>query len=466
MGRSTPTLAERLARYSQQIDYKNFPPEVVHEVKRRLIDTLGCALGGWRSRPSQIGRKMGSRVPFKNGATLLGTKVKTTADLAAFANGTAMRYLDYNDTYLSKEPAHPSDNISAALAAAEYVGASGQRLIEAIVIGYEIQCRLCDAAALRPRGWDHVTYGPFSTALLCAKLWRLSESKTVHALGLAGNPNNALRQTRVGHLSMWKGVAFANAARNGVFAAELARLGMSGPAPIFEGEKGFMNIVSGAFRLAPLRPNGPFKIMETYIKFYPVEYHAQSAVQAALDLRKKLPNGFLKKKDFLKKIEAIRVRTSDISYEIIGNDPDKWHPQSRETADHSLPYIVAVALLDGKVGLTQFNDRHLKDAKLHRLIQKVRVFSDKEHSALYGKTMGNTVSVKVDGKTYSERVDIPRGFPKNKMTDDDVEAKFRHMAKPLLSERATEKVLDTIWNLEKEKTLDPLVKLFEVMGKR
>ncbi len=460
MGKSTATLAARLARYSQQIDYLNFPPDVIHEVKRRLIDSLACALGGWRSQASQIARKMGSRVRLNEGATLLGTRHQTTPDLAAFANGTAIRYLDYNDTYLSKEPAHPSDNISAALAAAEYVGASGKRLIEAIVIAYEIQCRLCDAAALRPRGWDHVTYGPFSTALLCAKLWRLSESKTVHALGLAGNPNNALRQTRVGHLSMWKGVAFANAARNGVFAAELARLGMSGPAPIFEGEKGFMKIVSGAFKLAALRPKGPFKIMDTYIKYYPVEYHAQSAVQAALNLRNKLP------KDFLKKIEAIRVRTSDISYEIIGNDPDKWHPQSRETADHSLPYIVAVALMDGRVGLAQFNDHHLRDPKLRRLIQKVRIFSDKTHSLLYGKTMGNTVSVKIQGKTYSERVDLPKGFPGNEMSDAEVESKFQSMAAPLFSERTTQNILDTIWALEKEKTIGPLLKLFEVRGEK
>ncbi|MFQ5596666.1 MAG: MmgE/PrpD family protein [Nitrospiria bacterium] len=456
MGRSTPTLAERFARYSQKLAYHNFPEEVVHEAKRRLIDTLGCALGGWGSRPCKIARRMADRVRLKNGATLLGTNQKTTPDLAAFANGTAIRYLDYNDTYLSKEPAHPSDNISAVLAAAETGGDDGKRVIEAVVLAYEIQCLLCDAVALRPRGWDHVCYGPFSTALAVSKLWRLPEEKTVHALGLAGNPNNALRQTRVGDLSMWKGVAFANAARNGVFAAELARLGMSGPAPIFEGEKGFMKIVSGSFEPPVLRPKGPFKIMETYIKYYPVEYHAQSAVQAALNLRQKLP------KHFLKKIEAVRVHTSDISYEIIGNDPDKWHPLTRETADHSLPYIVSVALMDGKVGRAQFNGRHLKDPKLHRLIQKVRVFSDKNHSAAYGQTMGNTLSLKIDGQTYRERVDLPKGFPKNEMTDEEVEAKFRGMAGPLLSKAAIQKILDALWKFETAKGVEPLLKLFLV----
>lgn len=459
MKKHPQNIAQKLARYSQEIHFSHFQKDVVHEVKRRLIDTLGCALGGWRSPPCKITRKIAGRTVWEKGATLLGTDLKTTPDLAAFANGTAIRYLDYNDTYLSKEPAHPSDNISAALAVAEAADAGGKPLIEAIVLAYEIQCRLCDAAALRPRGWDHVTYGPFSTALLAAKLWRLSEEKTVHALGLAGNANNALRQTRVGHLSMWKGAAFANAARNGVFAAELAGFGMTGPAPIFEGEKGFMNIVSGPFDLPKLNAKGPFKIMETYIKYYPVEYHAQSAVQAVLDLRKKLP------KDFLRTVESIEVRTSEISYEIIGNDPDKWRPNSRETADHSLPYIVAAALIAGKVGLAQFNERHLSDVKLNQLIQKVRVFPDQEHSAFYGETMGNTVSVKTGGKTYTARVDFPKGFSKNKMTDEEVETKFKNMALPLLSKQAIHQCLECIWNLEKLTSVGGLLSLFKVEKK-
>ncbi|MFQ5950140.1 MAG: MmgE/PrpD family protein, partial [Nitrospiria bacterium] len=336
------TIAERLARYSRNLSYRRLSPDVIHEVKRRLIDTFACALGGWKSTPARIAREAARSVRLRSGATLLGSAWKTTPDLAAFANGTAVRYLDFNDTYLSKEPAHPSDNIPAALAAAEAAGEGGKKLIEAIVLGYEIQCRLCDAAALRPKGWDHVTYGALSTALVASKLRGLSEVRTRHAVALAGTANCALRQTRVGALSMWKAAAFANAARNGLFAASLAALGMTGPSPIFEGEKGLMQIVSGPFDLPPLDPSGPFKILETYIKYYPVEYHAQSAVEAALRLRGKRPdvkwNG----------IESVTVRTPAVSYEIIGSDPEKWHPKTRETADHSLPYCVAAALNDGE----------------------------------------------------------------------------------------------------------------------
>ncbi len=453
------TLAERLARYSRAVSYRALPSEVVHEVKRRLIDTLGCALGGWESTPAKIARKVAGPVGVRRGAALLGSARRTTEDLAAFANGTAVRYLDYNDTYLSKEPAHPSDNIPAALAAAEASGRGGKALIEAIVLGYEIQCRLCDAAALRPKGWDHVTYGAFSSALAAAKLWRLSEDKTIHALGLAGTPNQALRQTRVGEISMWKAAAFANAARNGLFAVELARLGMTGPAPIFEGEKGFMKVVSGAFDLPPLHPAGPFKIMETYLKYFPVEYHAQSAVQAALLLRERMAGG-------IDAVESITIRTPDISYEIIGRDPEKWHPKTRETADHSLPYCVAVALMDGEVGLRQFGPRRLIDPKLHLLIQKVRVLSDPDLSAAYPGAIANIVEIEAGGRRDVEQVDHPRGHPKNPMTDAEVEEKFRRLAGRLLSKGQIEKVLSRVWALEKVQSIGEIWAPLKVRGKR
>ncbi|MBI3805466.1 MAG: MmgE/PrpD family protein [Nitrospirae bacterium] len=453
------TLAERLARFSREISYRTLPPEVIHEAKRRLIDTFGCALGGWESAPAKIARKMARSVRLPSGATLLGEAHRTTEDLAAFANGTAIRYLDYNDTYLSKEPAHPSDNIPAALAAAEAAGRGGRALIEAMVLGYEIQCRLCDAAALRPRGWDHVTYGAFSSTLAAAKLWRLSEEKTVHALGLAGTPNQALRQTRVGEISMWKAAAFANAARNALFAVALARLGMTGPAPIFEGEKGFKKIVSGEFDLPPLHPAGPFKIMESYIKYFPVEYHAQSAVQAALRLREEIEG----KGD---SIDSITIKTSDISYEIIGRDREKWHPQTRETADHSLPYCVSVALLDGEVGLRQFSPKRLNDPKLHALIQKVRVLPDPALSAAYPTAIANIVEIEQSGARYVAQVDHPRGHPKNPMTDAEVEEKFRRLAGPLFSNRQIETLLSRVWGLEKIRSIGEILAPLAIRGKR
>ncbi|MBX3326945.1 MAG: MmgE/PrpD family protein, partial [Nitrospira sp.] len=244
-------LSDRLARYCRTLRYGDLPDVVVYEVKRRVLDSLGCAIGAWNAPPCLVARRVAKTVKVPHGATAWGTNHKTLPDLATFANGGLVRYLDFNDTYLSKEPAHPSDNIPAIVAVGETVHASGKQVILAIALAYEVQCRLCDAAALRPRGWDHVTYGPFSSTLGAAKLLNLSHKQTVQAINLSGVANVALRQTRVGDVSLWKACAFSNAARNGVFAAMLAQLGMTGPSPIFEGEKGFMKLVSGPLGLAP-----------------------------------------------------------------------------------------------------------------------------------------------------------------------------------------------------------------------
>jgi 2-methylcitrate dehydratase len=212
-------LAARLAHYATDLRYEQLPPETVHEVKRRWIDSIGCALGAWRSETAQIVRKVAEQVQSGYGATLIGTRHQASPDWAAFVNGLLIRYLDYNDTYLSREPAHPSDNLAAVMAAAEAEGAEGKEVIVATVLAYEIQCRLCDAASLRARGWDHVNYGLFSASAAASRLMGLSPEATRHALSIAGVSGLALRQTRVGELSMWKGCAFANASRHALFAS-------------------------------------------------------------------------------------------------------------------------------------------------------------------------------------------------------------------------------------------------------
>src|SRR6058998_873133 len=375
------TLAEQLAEYAVGLKFDELPAPVVHEVKRRVIDSIGCALGAWEAEPCVIARRVASRFFAERGATLLGTTHRAPSDWTAFANGCLVRYLDFNDTYLSKEPAHPSDNISAALAVAEAENAGGQDFIVAIALAYEVQCRLCDTASLRARGWDHVTYGVFSSALAAARLMRLDVDRTRHAVGIAGVASAALRQSRVGELSHWKGCAFANAARQGVFAAMLAGAGITGPAPIFEGDKGFEKLVSGpleGFKL-PTAACGlskeDFMILKTSLKWWPAEYHSQSAIEAALKLRTRLHD--------VGEIESVLVESHDAAVDIIGSEPEKWRPTHRETADHSLPYLVAVALADGEVTAKQFESARLSDSELLALVQRVTVERHKELSARY-----------------------------------------------------------------------------------
>ena len=489
-------LAARLSRYCQSLCYDDLPSIVVHEVKRRVLDSLGCALGAWNAPPCRIARRVGQSVQAADGATLWGTNHKTLPDLAAFANGALVRYLDFNDTYLAKEPAHPSDNIAAILAVGEASRASGPRVIQAIVLAYELQCRFCDAAALRPRGWDHVTYGPFSSALAAAKVMKLSDAQTLQAINLAGVANIALRQTRVGNLSMWKACAFSNAARNGVFAAMLAQRGMTGPSPIFEGEKGFMKLVSGPFELPalggerdcpPSRPSeagdcpspgkgtnttrrrgegcqSPFKILDTYIKQYPVEYHAQTAVEAALAIREELLK--VEGIDALAGITDIEIGSYDVAIEIIGHDSEKWHPHTRETADHSFPYCVAVALMDGKVTLHSFDVKCLTNPTLHELIMKVRVVQQPEFVGRYPQAMPTRITVRTKaGKDYIKQVDYPLGHPRNRMSDHEVEDKFRRLVAGKLDRTRAKKVIDSVWKLDQLKDISVLMPLL-MMNRR
>lgn len=463
-------IAERLAEYSRSLSYPHLPASVVHEVKRRVLDSLGCAVGAWTAEPSRIARRIAQSVKIPNGATLWGTTHKTLPDLAAFANGALVRYLDFNDTYLSKEPAHPSDNIAAALAAGETAHASGKQVIEAIALAYEVHCRLCDAAALRPRGWDHVTYGPFTAALTAAKVWKLSHAQTVQAVNLAGVANVALRQTRVGDLSMWKACAFSNAARNGVFAARLAQQGMTGPSPIFEGEKGFMKLVSGPLDLAAFGGEGrsrreqeecPFKILETYIKHYPVEYHAQTAVEAALIVREELLKA--EGPQSLAGITEVELGSYDVAIEIIGRDEEKWRPRTRETADHSFPYCVAVALLDGTVALRSFGPKRLGDPALHAVMQKIRVVEQQEFIGWYPQAMPTRVTVRTAaGKEYVKQVDFPLGHPRNPMSDREVEEKFHRLVSGKLARAKAGKVIDLVWKLETLKDVGVLMPLLKV----
>ncbi|HET9963566.1 MAG TPA: MmgE/PrpD family protein [Nitrospiraceae bacterium] len=461
-------LADRLVRYCHSLCYDDLPGPVVHEVKRRLIDSLGCALGAWNSQPCRIARRVAQSMTVRDGATVWGTSHKTAADLATFANAAAVRYLDFNDTYLAKEPAHPSDNVAAVLAAGEVAHASGRRVIQAIALAYEVQCRLCDAAALRPHGWDHVTYGPFSSALAAAKVMKLTDAQTLQALNLAGVANIALRQTRVGDLSMWKACAFANASRNAVFAALLARQGMTGPSPIFEGEKGFMKLVSGPFELSAFAAEqstgvAPFMISETYIKHYPVEYHAQTAVEAAVMLREELDKA--EGADAFNLIEDIEIGSYEVAIEIIGRDPEKWRPRTRETADHSFPYCVAVALLDGDVTLHSFDSKRLADETLVRLMQKVRITVLPDFNNLYPRAMPTRITVKSKaGRTYIKQIDYPLGHPRHPMGDHEVESKFRRLAVGKLKRERIKTLLDLIWKLDEIKDIGVLMPLLNTAG--
>jgi len=449
-------VAEELSQYVSSVGYRDIPENIVHESKKRIIDALGCGIGAFDAGPVKLSRKIAEKAKIKDGSALLGTMKKTTPDLASFVNGIMVRYFDYNDTYLSREPAHPSDNIGACLSVADSEGANGRELLLSIALAFEIQCRLCDAADIRHRGWDHVCYGLVSTALASGRLMQLNPEQMTQAVNLALNSHITMRQVRAGELSMWKGCSFANAGRNGVFSALLAREGMTGPSPIFEGEMGFFKQVSGPFQINTADfggRKGNFKIGETYLKYFPAEIHSQTAIWAALEARKEIGD--------LNDISSVEIASHEAGYTILGKDPEKWAPATKETADHSLPYIVAMAILEGKIDNSSYSPREFKDPKTLDFLKKVTVVEDKDLTAMYPEAVANRVTVKLSsGKVISKQVNYHKGHPKNPMSDQDVEKKFRILTKRELSENQAKRALDMLWTLEK---VNDLSKLFSAL---
>ena len=436
-------MAEQLSSYATSLHYRDLPSEVVHLTKRMIIDTIGCALGGYSSEPSKIARDLAATVTSTQPASIIGSGLSSSPDLATFANGVMIRYLDYNDGYCTKESGHPSDSIAAVLSATELAGAGGRRAITATVVAYEAFCRIGDAATLKYIGFDHVTNGCIASTLGAARSLGLSPELTFEAVNLGVAPNIALGQTRLGNLSHWKGCAYANASRNAVFATMLAQRGLTGPSPIFEGESCFFMAVSQeVYQLEPFGGNGqPFKIAECSIKQFPLGQYSQTVVQAALEVREQLPE--------VNDIARINIKTMQKAIDIMAGDPEKWRPETRETADHSMPYTTAVALTYGTVHQGHFDDHYIKDPKLLELTSRVTVEGSAEADRRAPEAMLCNVEVVTNsGQKYSAEVPYHKGHYLNPMTDAEVEAKFRSLAKDLLTPQQTDQLLDRLWHLE------------------
>ena len=452
------TIARYLSSYGHSLRYEDIPEEARRQAKRLIVDTLGCAVGAYHSEPGRIARQMAETVSSTQPATVLGSGGRTSPDLAAFANGVMIRYLDFNDGYTGLESGHPSDAIAAVLSPAEVSGAGGKTVITSVVLAYEAFCRLCDAVSVRSRRFDHVTLGVAAGGLGAAKAMGLSREQTEQTVNLCVAPNVALYQTRIGDVSMWKGCAFANASRNAVFAAMMAQRGLTGPAPVFEGFGGFFNAVSGgAFTPDAFGGDGrPFKVMEATIKRFPLGLYSQTVVEAALEIRDRVSS--------VDDIAEVRVETLQTAIDIMAGDEEKWRPANRETADHSMPYSVAVALTYGNVDEHHFDDAHLQDRALLALTEKVKVAATEEANRRAPEAMLATVEIvtKSGERRRSSPVPYHRGHWKNPMTDREVEAKFRALSTDLLGQAQTDALLDRLWNLEQVDHIGEVLRMVRV----
>lgn len=454
------TIVEELAALSEQIRYEALPQDVVHKTKMTILDTLGCALGGYASEPAKIMRGVVRRLGGTPAATILGTAERTSVLGATWVNGTAIRYLDYNDTLMSRDPGHPSGNLAAVLAVAEAQRLDGRELICGLVNAYEIQLRLvdhCGEPCLWTRGWDHPTNMVYGSAAAAARLLGLSRDKIAHAMAIAGSQANFLSEIRRGVIGKIKGTAEAKAAGDGVFAALLAADGLTGPLKIFEGDYGYLNIVAGGADLEALTGAiKQHKMMRTYLKYYPVETMTQSPVQAALDLR-------AEHQIDPRQIERVVVGLYDFAFKKPSWDASKLRPATRESADHSFNYCVAIALLDGEVTAAQFTDARIQAPDAQDLMVRTELVADSEIEGIYPKFYPGIVTVYMkNGKSFRKRVDHFPGDPKRPMTEAQAEEKFRNQAAPYLTPDQIKRVIATAWSLERLENVGQLASMLAI----
>jgi 2-methylcitrate dehydratase len=444
--KAVDAIQERLTRYACNLSFDDLPADIVHAAKVRIIDTLGAMLGGFSAEPCRITRDFAARRLMPDGATILGTRMKTTPDMAAFTNATTARYAELNDIYQwpGSFGGHPSDTITPMLAAAEHAHADGRRFITGVVLAFEVYTRFSDI--FHNGGFDAGTFCALANAAGAGKLLGLSSDQFSHCIAMAIVPNNMLRQARYSHLTMWKVATAGQAGRAGVFAALLAKAGMEGPHLPFEGKAGWCDHVARE-RFALTEMGGkdtPFRIISTLIKPRP---SSGPTIPSILAAEKVAP--LINVND----VQSILVEVHRITMEFGARGRHFWTPESRETADHSVPYVVACALIDGTVTLRSFDDAHLWNPQLRALMQKIEVVENDEFTQAYDRQpqqhRTRVTVVTTSGERFVGEVGTAQDSLGQHLDDAKIAAKFRGLAEDALGTKRVDHILEMLWNLER-----------------
>jgi len=453
------TRVEHLAEFVNRSSFDDISAAACMQLKIRILDSLGCAIGAIGSGPVRLVREQIEEFDGNGSCTLIGAG-RAAPDRAAFYNSALVRYLDFNDSYLAKgETCHPSDNLAPILAATEYAKGTGRDLLTALAVAYQVQCRLSDVAPVRAAGFDHTTQGSYAVAAGVSKALGLNPDQTANAIAISGTAFNALRVTRTGRLSNWKGLAYPNTAACSTFVTFLAMRGITGPLEVFEGEKGFMDAIAGCFEIDWAR-EGLDRVTATILKKYNAEIHSQTAIECALQLKGE-------EKLNPMEIEQIDIETFDVAYHIIGGgeEGDKKLVRTKEDADHSLPYLISVALLDGQVMPEQYATERITRDDVQRLLQKVSVRPSDEFSNRFPKEMPCrlTMTLRNGRVVIKETCDYP-GFITRPMSWEVAFGKFERITAAFTTVSLRNSIADAVNNLDSIQIKD-LTKLFHNIGK-
>jgi len=449
------TLVQSLAAFVERARLADMSATAAGQLKIRVLDTIGVAIGALDAPPIRAIRSLTDELGGRPLATLIGGG-RTAPDRAAFFNGALSRYLDFMDSYLARgETCHPSDNLGAVMAAAEMREASGADFLAALAVAYQVQCRLSDVAPVRRQGFDHTTQGAYAAAAGVARALALTRDEIANAIAISGTANNALRVTRTGALSHWKGLAYPNTAMGATHAALLAARGITGPQEVFEGNKGFMETIAGRFEIDWTKEDLE-RVRLTIVKKHNAEIHSQSAIDAALDIRAQ--PGFA-----VDLIREARLKTFAVAFQIIGGgeEGDKRIVRTKEEADHSLPYMLAVALLDGEVEPRQYAPERIAAADAQELLRKIVVSPDPSLTARFPERMPAKLDVVLtNGSVLSAERDDYHGFHTNPFDWTAARNKFDRVAAAFTTAAERDAIADAISTLDRR----PIADLTKLLG--
>jgi len=474
----TKSISRQISEFAVNLKYQDLPKEVIHEVKRYLYDSIGCAYGSYNTKDVNIIRNIYKRIGGKRESTTIGFGDKLPAVSTSLINSLMIRALDFNDIYWKEDPSHPSDLIPAAISVGEMIDASMKEVITAIVLAYEFEQRLCEFAVpgIRERKWHHAALTQFVSPIAAGKVLGLTIDQMVNAIGISGSHNHTIGAPTAGKLTMMKNTVDPMAVQSGVLAALMAKEGYTGTEAVFEGKEGFMDCFYGwdvkEQKIKPVQMQGreslgtwswnidklisrlgkSYKIMECSMKAFPTEALTHTHISAALKL-------VINNNITYDQIDSVTVTTIARACDILF-DPHKYRPESRETADHSLPYCIAAALVDHKISTQSFSGEKLKDKRIWEVIDKIKGEASEEFEKMFPEKQPSRVVIRTkNGREFSEYLEYPKGDPREPMSEADLDIKFNSLSEKILTRKRQKEIKKMIFNCEKKNAGDLMERL-------
>jgi 2-methylcitrate dehydratase len=459
----TDFISYQIAAWAANLKYEDLSEQAIHTAKLYLFDSFGCALGGTQQHDVQIMLEHFRQMGGAPTCTIFGSGFKTDPVSAALLNALCIRAMDYNDIYWKADPSHPTDIIPASLSIVEMNGLSGKDLILGTVIGHEIEMRLAEFGepGVREYGWHHATITCLASPCVAGRMLGLSAEEIQQAMGISASPSMCLGAVTAGKLTNMKNTVDPMATRSGVEAALLAKRGYSGPEHVIDGKEGLVHCFEkfgGKFNLTmltdnlPAKPGDHYKIIDCGMKSFPIEALSHAPLTAMMKIVK---DHAINPDD----VQEIKVEVIARAADILG-DPAKYRPTSKETADHSLPYSLAVGLVDGMVTPLQFKQERIDDPALIPVMDKIKVLPNDEFEALFPKFQPSQVTITLaGGESFQQRVDVPKGDPRDPMTEEEIAVKFNALGKDVVGEAKCNELRKLIMNMEHEATLDRFFQL-------